>query len=361
MYDTARDNKEFLPYLRVLADDNSRFFPSAFLVYIDGDSNDLYKTKIANKRLQKLDGDFWKVGSNEYYDTALALLALGGGEQLSTQGTKKYLLNQQTAEGCWNGNNIRDTAFLLYAGWPRKPTLGGGGGSIIGNGSGGGGFFDDGVETRCEEQGLFCVENRRTCIVNGGQDYSGIEYSCATHVPACCTEDVVVVYDDCFSNSGEICAFDQECTGSIVSASDGSCCVSGFCQEIDDGGNGGGGGGGGPGPEEERNLLPLILILGILILLVLIAIVYRKKIKLWWMKRKSKKKIAKGGPRGPPGGTLLGRLPPRAMHRPGPRFGSRPLMRPMMRRAPARVARKAPSAKDKEMDETMKKLKEMSK
>jgi len=102
------------------------------------------------------------------------------------------------------------------------------------------------------------------------------------------------------------------------------------------------------------NMTVWIVILSILIVLVILGIIFRNKLRIWWYKFRGKAKTSKITPGAPPGAA--GRLMPRPM----PMFGRRPVFtgKPITRAIP--VQRTRGSEKDKELEETMSKLKKMS-
>lgn len=126
IYANGGEVSEYSPYLKALAENNQKFFPSAFLVAIYQDEGDEhYANIIANQRARP-EGAYWQIASSPYskfYDTALAMLALGGADspEIDSANTLGYLFTNQDESGCWNQGNIRDTAFLIYAAqWPRS-------------------------------------------------------------------------------------------------------------------------------------------------------------------------------------------------------------------------------------------------
>jgi len=429
----GNQGEDFTPYLRVVADENRKYFPSAFLMHILGDEE--YILDIIAKR----DFGHWEIpGSTygEYYDTSLAMLALGSGrggaDAPELSDTLTYLFGSssgRTSEGCWG--SIRDSAFIIYAaGW----RVGGGGG---GDEPGGGptpippetgeanscveGFWFDENESRhdtkvekgycqlessgccvdgyrCDDSGeanesicvreggggttpgvtdckaaqYFCVSNRLACQENLGNTLSVNDYSCANPWEVCCSVPEPES-ESCFILGGDICDVDERCSIDEVSASDGLCCQ-GTCGERGDGGDNGGDedecslnsdcpdgkvcDGGSCVAEEEGSSLVLIIVLVVLIIFVILGIIYRNKLRVWWFKMRGKAKSSKIGPRGPPGAGLRTR-PSGFVRRGPPAFGARGIMRRPLGSPAVRPAAK--SAKDKEMDETLRKLKEMSK
>src|SRR3989344_2672147 len=107
----------FTPYLIAFSSDNQEILPEAFLYLLLGKTD--YKTVVNSE--QDTDG-FWSTGNilyDVFYDTALALLSLYPSISSSAS---NYLLDPsiQNSNGCWNNNNVRDTAFVLYSAWPKS-------------------------------------------------------------------------------------------------------------------------------------------------------------------------------------------------------------------------------------------------
>jgi cysteine-rich repeat protein len=114
---TGKDVSAFTPYLLAGTQDNQRLFPSAFL-YILTRGNDQFSEIIQSQN----QNGYWQAPGtkyNRFYDTALGMLSLQSSSASELSGAKSYLLNTRTSDGCWNNNNIRDTGFILYSGWPR--------------------------------------------------------------------------------------------------------------------------------------------------------------------------------------------------------------------------------------------------
>jgi len=336
---------EYLPYLMAYEEDNKKYFPSTFLYAITGFED--YYNKIIQE--QKTQG-FWGEGGGKYYETALALLALDSNAE-----AEEYLLDVQGDDGCWP--SIRDTAFLLFAGWPKSPVITG----------------SDIVD--CPNQ-YFCV-SPGDCESENRLD----KYDCAGS-KVCCKEQPEL--KSCYELNGKLCDYDEDCEGTVLNSLDSKTCCDGEC--VDE-----------PTPSQCENAgyecyigieCPegyesvssscdtgeicckkkggswwiWILILLILIALVVLGYFYRNKLRVWLFKLKDKfdefrkKKGGKGtGPgKGPPKGPpsigprrMMPRkiLPPRSIQ-------PRPLRKPMPKKS---------SGFDKELDDTLKKLKDMSK
>lgn len=372
---TGNDVNEYIPYLAALAEDNIRFFPSAFLYILTG-GDDQYSQIIQSQKR----GQYWQVGGGTqnyvYYDTSLAMLALLGSSATELQNAQNYLINIQGRNGCWNNDNLRDTAFILYSGWPRDVPQSGGGtgvGSV-------------GTDILCGTGGKGYCGNRDACLESGGISFLG--YQCTKFAEICCSIDVK--QQTCTQKSagkGVVCPSNNRCTGSTEQAADGTCCLGGLeaCEEIIEenqcelsGGNcrstcdediekasvescisgakiccmpkpsGSSGGGIGFG---------LIFLLIILIVLVVLAIIFRDNIRLFWFKYKGRLKttpVTRPGSPGPAVPALAPRGPPR------PPFSPTPIRRSGFGQARLPIRPNA-SQRDKEMEETLRKLREMSK
>ena len=355
-----------------LADNNQKYSPNAFL-YLLTAADDQY-SKIIQSQKQ---GQYWQMTGtpyNKYYDSALALLALSGSGASELDATKGYFLGIQSKEGCWNNNNLRDSAFLAYAGWVKSVPSSSGGGTVSSN---------------CESSGFYC-ELPIDCLDAGGSTLN--TYTCSSFGDFCCSKQVQE--QTCSNRGGIICGASQTCSGQQVPSLEGGCCL-GACQETGASNaceNLGQGtcrsscfsdeiaieescaeatevccefNSSGEPSEDQKNLWWLWILI-ILIIIVIIAIIFRNRIKLWWYKRKgtvSSTRVVPGdnAPRG-----LMGT-------RQGPRFGPpmqpqpRLMQRPMssrpqpIQRVQSKVQPRAVSAKDKEMEETLRKLREMSK
>ena len=381
----GRDVSMLVPYLLTSAADNTKFLPSSFL-YLITSRDDQFGDLIGSQKQKK----FWEMTSspyNKYYDSALALLALSGSSAGEKDATKEYFLTQQTPKGCWNSDNIRDTAFLLAAGWTRD--------ALQGEVSGSGDTTNASTAAvSCENAGKYC-EAPNACLEAGG--IITYQNECQNSIAdRCCS--VKVSEQTCTQKNGKICAYNEQCSITEVPASDGSCCME-SCnpiqnQQTEDQCSPAGGScrisclsGEGESIEScssssekcciaDNNKTPSggsslwwIILLILLIALVIVAIVYREKIQIWFAKRKGDKDDKgpryppmSGGPRGPmpPPGRPL---PPGVIMGPrGPVYAGRPMVRPGV--PPARPQARAPTkpaSEDKEMDDTMKKLREMSK
>jgi len=353
------DISDYLPYLITLAEDNQRFLPDAFLYFITADKE--YSDSLLSKQKKIGTQYYWQESGDMYYDTALALFPFKNEILPEKTNSKQWLLETQDANGCWQ-DNTRNTAFILASIWPRDFT---------GNG-GNGGLLD------CESAGNYCV-NKGSCIGYGGQVLS--EYDCPGVFSECCTVQPEQL--TCAEQDGEICSSNEICSGGDwVSAADlisgQKCCVGGTCQDaptvsecvqqggicryascLDD--------------EQQafyscefegdiccvlktaqEKSYVWIWILLILIVLVVIGIIFRDKIRNFWFRIKSKFRGSKPGPK--PG---YGRPPPGPPHYPIRRPMPERRILPMLHRPLKPIKR--PHKSQKELDEVLKKLKDMGK
>ncbi|MEK6918960.1 MAG: hypothetical protein AABW73_02880 [Nanoarchaeota archaeon] len=200
------DFEQFMPYLISFAEENQRFGSYAFLYQLTGFSE--YYSLL--QKYQKDSGYFdFSSPYKKGYDTALTMLSIGTSSSNELAKIKDWLSNTQDSAGCWG--SLRDTAFLLYAGWPsRTPPIAG----------------PSSTQT-CQSKGGFCLSNSECSSVSG----SLMDYSCAG-ASVCCSKNIAPV--SCSSKSGILCSSSQSCSGNVVPSSDlGTCCVSGTCIQQD--------------------------------------------------------------------------------------------------------------------------------
>jgi len=186
----------YLPYLTALAPENSKYFPDTFLYILTRD-NEYYDNVLNTQQIK----GYWHTRTySKYYDTSLAFLALQGSSPIEADIAKNYLLENIGNDGCWDGK--RDTAFLLYAGWEGKRRA-------------------DGLPPLdyCEDFGYYC-ENRLDCIDAGGEELPN--FICSGTL-ICCSVDFIK--PRCSERGGYLCSSNQVCEGNILDSSDtGTCC-----------------------------------------------------------------------------------------------------------------------------------------
>ncbi len=342
------DVSSYLPYLITMYEDNEEFLPEAFLYLLTGSSD--FRANI----LLKQKNQYWDESGDKFYDSAVALLPFQYEDPVEKSNTKNWLLEIQGRDGCWDGGNIRNNAFLLYSLWPKKS------------------YSSKSSSLDCEDAGYYCMPEIN-CEGNILKDYScsGVFMCCDTKPPL----------ESCSKQGGKICSSKEICLGgTTVESSDASygesCCVGGRCEQSS--GKSGAdcesyGGTCRPyscesGEEEnpsyscdygdsccmkkdssEGKSLWWIWLLIILIILLILAIIFRDRLKPYYDKFKSKfKKTKPGKP-----GSRLARQMLRPVH---PRTTPRRILPPS-----SRIPHKTPVKKSSEIDDVLKRLREIGK
>lgn len=345
------DISPYLPYIVTMADNNPKVLPDAFLYILIGDA---YKNDLL---LKQKSSKYWEASGDRYYDTALALLALNLDDVSEKTNALNWLEEMQNKDGCWP-TSVKDMSFLLYAISPRASSSSDGGTTTLPD---------------CETAGYFC-SSAITCNEAGGTVFDN--YKCSSSFFECCSKKKEAV--TCVAQGGEICSGSEQCVGgTVVTASDSTlaeCCVGGSCviptttESVCEENNGICRSFECESGEQIDNSLSCdsssqvcciqtssstsylwVWILGILIFLLIIAIIFRDKLRRFWLYIKTK---FRGTPPGP-------------HQRPGPYFPA-PMRRMVPRRilpssAPPHRPSPAPRRNTGEFDEVLKKLKEMSK
>ena len=209
-----QDISIFLPYLVGYKDSNTRLLPDAFLYLLTGQED--YVTSLTN--LQRKSG-YWQADLtpyDKYYDTALAMLALQSYNFEKKFNTRAWLLNEQVqtgdSAGSW-GSNKKDTAFLLYAIWPKE-------GAYI--------PFEESAkkELKCIDYGFYCEQSYNCDFENRITDYSCEDSS----FKVCCNQKYEEKTRTCNEMGGLLCdsSLDYRCEGTTKSSSEGICCM-GYC------------------------------------------------------------------------------------------------------------------------------------
>ena len=389
------DVDSYMPYLIGEAVDYPEYSPEAFLYYLTNEID--YRTQIfENQILDK----YWQNGAtnNKYYDTALELYPFQGETGISEKtSTKDWLFEVQEPDGCWDGGNLINNAFILHSIWPEYSGNDGSTSCALAGytcssscdanntmsqyGCTGGdvccddGFHSGGDDDDCEESGFFCVSAMNCENILYEYDCDGLYL--------CCEDD----YEEktCSEWSGEICSSNEYCkSGEVLYTPDlgygEECCLEGVCDTIiPDAGNGCEDNYGicepnncdsgyestslyscslgetcclrsSVTPDLKKSSNWWIWVLFILIALALVGILFRDKVKMILLKLKSGK--TRGGapaqrrrPGFPPAMPPSRQAPPRRMISP--------------RHAPRQ--RRPEMKKPGELGDVLKKLKDMSK
>jgi hypothetical protein len=294
----------YISYIEALGESNSRLFPNSFLYQLT--AKQVYKDFVIDEKKTE---NFWQAELtpySPYYDTALAILALGSSSK-EVQDAKKRLASSvsQNSEGCWGTQNqIRDTAIVLW--------------SFNGLSGIGGGTGTSSVTYCSEQQGFSCVP-KADCDFRDTKS----NYFCSGPGKVCC---------DLETSSPDNTDAGEDTPPTIDKGLDSN--------------------------DEESSSKLWIWILVIVIFLVIGAIMFllREKLKLFLFKLKTKFKKDKGSntPQnarspGPPG------LPPANMQ-----FRPAPPRRQPIRPTQSTVNRaRRTSMRDKPIDNVFKKLREM--
>tara|TARA_Y100000034_G_scaffold136902_1_gene216845 strand:- start:1940 stop:3736 length:1797 start_codon:yes stop_codon:yes gene_type:complete len=347
------DVSHYMPYLVTMADDeeNLKFIPEAFLYFLTG-----YPEYRNDLLLKQKSSKWWMESGDKFYDTAVALYPFQHEEAQEKTNTINWLLEAQDSNGCWDNGNVKSTAFILHSIWAKGPLRVSGGGSS---------------DIDCEDAGYNCMSGG-DCP---GQILEG--YSCSVLFKCC---DKPKSTESCNEQGGEICNSNQDCidgrtenTYDLESGQD--CCFGGYCGEPIEGSECATNFGickvGCAGNEEESlyscdfstdtcciqktstngNYFWIWFFL-ILIILVIFGIIFRDRLRPFWHNLKSKFDKFKSG---------VGRGKPKPGHpptHPQQRHIQRKIF-PQSHRPPVRRAH--PVRKSGELDEVLKKLKDMGK
>lgn len=341
------DISSYIPYLSAMSDEssNKNYLPDAFLYTLTG--ADDYYSRLVNEQKQN---KYWDESNNKLYDTSVALLALQGLSIDEAENAKEYLLDIRESSNCWSSH----TSLILYSGWPKNPYISSGGG--------------EGIQ-ECQSYGYFCTSIGECNLANRVDNFI-----CTSLSDVCC--EIEPYEESCSEKGGLICAGDEECSGSEVIASDVMDCCLGDCEEIEeesyctdvegyvcqnscsD-------------EQEEKSFYYcdfgdvccadkpksgrswwIIILLIVLIILVILAIIFRNQLKIWMFRGKSKFKSG-SGPQSTGGRPFGPGMPPANFRRPEQVMTRRHI--PQRRINPRREER------DKDFEDTMKKLREISK
>lgn len=339
-----------IPYLLAFAEDNLKYFPDSFLYYLTGYTENLDSIL----SLQSSEG-YWNINS-KFYDTALGIIFLS--DSIGAKNKAKNWLSLSTvqgADGCWNSGNIRDTAFILAAAWPRTITS-----------------SSTTTTISCTSSGYYCIFSIE-CSDNNGLQLTNFDCSGSGVNKICCDKPAIV--QTCSDLAGTVCPSDKVCSGASTTINNQECCR-GTCEtgttqtdcdlagtgysckslcssnEVQDSTKSCNGGekcckpSTVTPPTTQTKSYWWVWLLIILIILVILGIIFRNRIRLLFFK--SKGEVSKSRPFFPP-------------FSPAPR----PMLRPMPNKYPypapkSQAKETKPSAKD-ELDDTLKKLREMSK
>ena len=344
-----KDISNYIPYLVTMTEDNSIYFPESFLYSITGDTN--FRANILS---QQINNKWWGESVDKFYNTSVALLPFQNEEFVEKTNTKNWLLENQDSQGCWQGN-IRNTAFILYSIWPELSPFSGSAN------------VDEGL-TDCSDVGGYCVY-QSSCDEINGSELNAYTPFCDDITKICC-DSAPLTSKTCSEVSGVICSSGETCSDSAFETSDTYYCCTGVCESTSSlsecKSKGGNCKSSCAGNETETNdncdyigeiccVTPVgvtgstnywwIWLLLTLIILVILGIIFRDKLRVFWIRIKSK--FTKKPPVSP-SGFALANAP---MNRPIQRRILPPSRQPMRKLPPPR--------RSSELDDILKKLKDI--
>jgi len=208
MLKLQKDITPYLPYLFAFAEENEKSGAYAFLYVFTAE--DEYRSRLINQQNPQ---GYWNFnsGKGKFYDTANALMAFQTELEYSTviENVKEYLSGSgiQSAGGCW-ANSVRDTSFLLWTLWPKATAI-------------------QATQQQCEESGLFCMTEGECSSLALGNIVPN--YYCPGGILKVCCDKALPLLP-CVEQGGVVCPAAEPCTTSTVAASDAEECCLTQCQ-----------------------------------------------------------------------------------------------------------------------------------
>ncbi len=342
--DRGEEISSYLPYLVSVKEDYEEFLPESFLYVLTG-----YEEFRNNLLQRQKSGQYWDESGDKFYDTAFALYPFQYETPMEKTNSINWLLGIQGTNGCWAGGDIVKNSFILSSIWPRGVSSGG-----------------SGTTTQsCTGANYYCMSS----VDCEGEILNS--YSCLG-VFKCC--DKPKSFGTCEEEGGEICSSQKTCVDGVdVESSDkksGEICCTGTCEEPEQKTeckiSGGTCRSYGCDDTEERasyeceesasccvaktkssfNWFWIILFV-ILIILVVIGILFKDKLRMFWFRTKSF-----GG-----NSSEINQRPRPSGFSPSPR----PLIAQRRIIPQQRTQIRPPTQKSSEVDNVLKKLKEMGK
>ncbi|MBU2523497.1 MAG: hypothetical protein KKE23_04395 [Nanoarchaeota archaeon] len=175
----GRDYSQLLPYLIGEAASNKKYLPDALLFSLSAKEDHAF----ALLSQQSRDGYWTDLGGyGRYWDTALASMVMIDYASENITKAKSWLLKNQNPDSSWGTYKIRDTSFILFSIWPKTVS------TAIGN------CVSSGGECRATSCYIGEVESTLSCLAGG----------------ICCLPEggICTTTSDCFN---------PECYGEIVS------------------------------------------------------------------------------------------------------------------------------------------------
>lgn len=211
----GEDVNEYLPYIVSQKDkeEYKKYLPESFLYYITQETE--FQKEILERQFPK---GYWDAnsGHGKYYDTAVALQPFYDSEFEGKTKAKEMLKKEQRKDGCWN-NDIRDTGFILYSIYGIETSVNEG-------------LSPSEIQSSCKDAGGYCMPSY-SCLDVQGQELIGF---CDGAYDICC--DTPLNKETCADKGGVICNSNQECSGTSEETDDlvygQICCINGYCKDI---------------------------------------------------------------------------------------------------------------------------------
>ena len=116
----GKDYSQLVPYLIEQSADNKGILPDALLYSVS--ANEDHALALISQ--QSRDGYWTDVGGyGKYWDTALASMALADYAPDNVTKAKSWLVKNQNSDFSWGTYKIRDTAFMLFSAWPKTVSI----------------------------------------------------------------------------------------------------------------------------------------------------------------------------------------------------------------------------------------------
>lgn len=174
----------YMPYLIGNSETYEQYLPEAILYSLTGSYD--YRTSLMERQLN---GKYWMYNTDKFFGTAFALYPFTYDTFTEKIEAKEWLIEDVQGEsGCWDNDDILNTAFILHSIWPD--------------------YYDPSSPPSTEG----CIENGYYCV--GEEECQGnllSQYECSGDL-VCCDSSVGI--SEC-AEQGFECVEETECSGTI--------------------------------------------------------------------------------------------------------------------------------------------------